>query len=366
MIRCSKCILPETFPAIRFDEEGVCNYCRSHVAARLLDREDELNALLDRHRGNGRDPDCIVPYSGGRDSTYVMLRLVRDFGMLPIAVTYDWGMMTHEAQRNWKATTRALDVEHVIIRADAARIKRHVRANVLAWLKKPHLGMVPIFMMADKVMGAHIDRVARQRGIRLAVKGVGNPYETTTFKTGFMGISEVIPQGNAKDISSRARIALLTRYVAEYLRNPAYINRSLASAVASFFAFYVTDVLSQVDWVPFYHYVRWQEDEVLEAIRGELGWISPEDTILTWRIDDATAPFYNYLYLSIAGFTENDTFRSNQIREGVMTREEALRLAVTENEPRLEAMRSYLESLGLDYEMVKANVDDIPKLRSAT
>lgn len=46
------------------------------------------------------------------------------------------------------------------------------------------------------------------------------------------------------------------------------------------------------------------------------------DTNTTWRIGDGTAAFYNYVYYTVAGFTEHDTFRSNQIREGQMTREE--------------------------------------------
>ena len=43
-------------------------------------------------------------------------------------------------------------------------------------------------------------------------------------------------------------------------------------------------------------------------------------------IGDGTAAFYNYVYQTIAGFTEHDTFRSNQIREGMITREQAMQL----------------------------------------
>ena len=46
------------------------------------------------------------------------------------------------------------------------------------------------------------------------------------------------------------------------------------------------------------------------------GWERAVDTSSTWRLGDATAPFYNYIYYTVAGFTEHDTFRSNQIREG--------------------------------------------------
>lgn len=157
---------------------------------------------------------------------------------------------------------------------------------------------------------------------------------------------------------------LLSAYIGQYARNPAYLNRSLPEALAGFLSYYALDMITRAQWLPFYHYVNWDEHVVLETIAREAGWRGADDTILTWRIDDATAPFYNFITLTIAGFTENDTFRSNQIREGVITREEAIRLVERENRPRLGPMREYLESLNLDYEAVKARIEALPKLLS--
>jgi hypothetical protein len=64
----------------------------------------------------------------------------------------------------------------------------------------------------------------------------------------------------------------------------------------------------------------------------------------------------------MAGFTENDTFRSNQIREGLMSREEALRLTREENMPSIESIRWYTDTLGLDSEEIAACLDEVPKL----
>ena len=61
-------------------------------------------------------------------------------------------------------------------------------------------------------------------------------------------------------------------------------------------------------------------------------WETSPDTRSTWRIGDGTAAFYNYIYYNVAGFTENDT-SSNQIREGLISRDDALAL-VDENSPR--------------------------------
>ena len=62
------------------------------------------------------------------------------------------------------------------------------------------------------------------------------------------------------------------------------------------------------------------------------------------------------------GFTEIDAFRSNQIREGDLTREEALKLVNDENKPRYEALKWYFDRVGLDADMVLTVVDKIPRL----
>ena len=86
------------------------------------------------------------------------------------------------------------------------------------------------------------------------------------------------------------------------------------------------------------------------------------DTNTTWRIGDGTAGFYNYIYHTIAGFTEHDTFRSNQIREGVISREEGLKLIKTENKPRYQNIAEYLQMLDLEFDSVTNNIYKVPRL----
>jgi hypothetical protein len=86
------------------------------------------------------------------------------------------------------------------------------------------------------------------------------------------------------------------------------------------------------------------------------------DTNTTWRIGDGTAALYNYIYYTVAGFTEHDTFRSNQIREGQITREKALKLVEDENRPRYENIRWYLDILNIDFSEVISVINSIPKL----
>ena len=91
-------------------------------------------------------------------------------------------------------------------------------------------------------------------------------------------------------------------------------------------------------------------------------WEKAPDTNTTWRIGDGTAAFYNYVYYTVVGFSEHDTFRSNQIREGQISRDEALVLVEDENRPRYANMKWYLDAVGLPFDNVVKTVNAIPRL----
>ena len=75
--RCTKCILPATMPFIKFDADGVCNYCHNYAIANDPKPVEELFNLVAPYRRLGRD-DCIVPFSGGRDSCYGLHLVVKE------------------------------------------------------------------------------------------------------------------------------------------------------------------------------------------------------------------------------------------------------------------------------------------------
>ena len=103
-------------------------------------------------------------------------------------------------------------------------------------------------------------------------------------------------------------------------------------------------------------------EEVDNVLLNDYDWEKAVDTSTTWRIGDGSAAFYNYVYYTVAGFTEHDTFRSNQIREGQISREEALERVADENQPRYQNLRWYLDTLGMDFKEVIKVVNNIPKL----
>ena len=87
---CACCVMPDTKPDLRFDEEGVCNACRNFENREAIDwggREEELKQILERYRSRGQSNwDCVIPVSGGKDSHSQVVKMLQ-LGMNPLCVT---------------------------------------------------------------------------------------------------------------------------------------------------------------------------------------------------------------------------------------------------------------------------------------
>lgn len=354
--RCTKCILPETMPYISFDSQGVCNYCHNYKPRNNPKPKEELFALVESYRRKD-GPDCIVPFSGGRDSCYGLHLVVKELKMKPITYTYDWGMVTDLGRRNISRMCGELGVENILIADDITKKRRNITTNLKAWLKAPNLGMISILTAGDKHFFRHVETVKKQTGINLNLWGV-NPLEVTHFKAGFLGVkpdfeeTRVYMHGVSKQL-----VYQWLRFKA-MLKSPGYFNSSLWDTLSGE---YYRSFTEKKDYFHIYDYWRWDENLIDETL-ARYDWEKAPDTNTTWRIGDGTAAFYNYIYYTVAGFTEHDTFRSNQIREGQMTREEALKLVEDENRPRYQNIRWYLDVLGMEYAEVIRTINAIPRL----
>lgn len=354
--RCTKCILPETMPFISFDSDGVCNYCNNYKKRNVPKPKEELFALVEPYRKK-EGPDCIVPFSGGRDSCYGLHLIVKELEMKPITYTYDWGMVTDIGARNISRMSSKLGTENIVVVADVARKRKNIEKNLKAWLKSPHLGMLNILTAGDKHFFRYINTIKEQTGINLNLWGI-NPMEVTHFKAGFLGVK---PDFESKRVYMSG---LYNQLKYQYLRLKAmfksigYFNSSIGDTLSGE---YYRSFSRKEDYYHIFDYWVWDENLVNSTLE-EYDWELAPDTKTTWRIGDGTAGLYNYIYYTVAGFTEHDTFRSNQIREGQITRNEAIELVTDENRPRYENIKWYLDTLNMDFKEVIKVINDIPKL----
>ena len=100
---CSRCVYPDTKPDLFFDDDGVCSACRSYELRATVDwdaRRAELEALTARYRSaDGANYDCIVPVSGGKDSTYQVIRLL-ELDLNPLCITATTDSLSDIGRRN--------------------------------------------------------------------------------------------------------------------------------------------------------------------------------------------------------------------------------------------------------------------------
>lgn len=354
LTRCTKCLLPHTMPFIEFNESGICNWCSNDVLTPLEPRAELDEKLVQLHKIKDK-PNCLIAVSGGRDSCYGLHVAKVELGLNPIAFTYDWGMVTDLARRNTSRICAKLGIEHIIVSADIPRKQENIRLNIEAWLKKPELGMIPVFTAGDKQFYQHANRLRDELDVPAIIFCENGRYEKTWFKAGFAGINE--GKRRLWDLSITEKISYMGYYAGQFLRNPAYLNRSLFDSIEAFISSYFL----KHDYVQLFDYIPWEEDKVESVLLNEYGFEVPEGCPTTWRIGDGTAPFYNFIYYTVAGFTEFDTFRSNQIRDGKITREFGQERLPIENTPRLDDVRDYLATVGVNFDKALTRILSIPR-----
>lgn len=357
--RCSKCILTETMPFITFDDDGVCNYCLHYRKRNEPKPLDELLSLLEPYR-RSKGPECILPFSGGRDSCFAMHLVIKELKMKPIAYTYDWGMVTDLGRRNISRMCSSLNVENIIVAADITKKRSNIKKNLDAFLRSPHLGLISLLTAGDKHFFRYVQTIKQETGINLDIWGV-NPLEVTHFKTGFLGIPPNFMEKKVYNNGILNQIRYHRKRFGAMSSNYKYFNSSLWDTLSGE---YFRSILKKENYYHLFDYWRWDEGEIDSVLRT-YDWELAPDTSTTWRIGDGTAAFYNYVYYTSAGFTEHDTFRSNQIREGQITRSAALELALDENRPRYANLQWYFDVLGVDFETAIMAVNKIPKLNHA-
>ena len=168
---CFRCVMPETKPDLQLDEAGVCSACRSYESRDDVDwdaRQTELAKLLDRYRSDdGSQYDCIIPVSGGKDSTYQALSM-RQLGMNPLCVTASTDHLSDIGRKNIENIKR-LGVDYIEVSTNPI-VRRRINKLTLeqvgdiSWPEHVAIFTVPV-------------RISVQMGIPLIVWGENSQHE---------------------------------------------------------------------------------------------------------------------------------------------------------------------------------------------
>ncbi|HSL46865.1 MAG TPA: hypothetical protein VK897_25735 [Anaerolineales bacterium] len=319
---CSRCVLPENYPGINFDIDGVCNFCRSykkevHRGAEAFERE--LKTLSQQ----SSPYTCVVPVSGGKDSTYVLYYLSQVFGLKTIAVNYDNGFTHPQAKDNLQRVTEKLGVELVTIHGFNQR--KLMVGNLKSFLSKPTPAMVPLVCTGCRIgIVGSACKVARERNVDFFVMGWSR-VEDTPFKSLFLAPSGSVAMGLVKNL----------------LQNPRYL---LYGSVVTQVMDYCHSYSRIRDWgsilrflhpgirpIAFFDFIEYDPRHIQQVVVEQVGWSCP-DPKTSWQFDCQVKLVQNCLYRTLLNFTALNDYLSAQIREGYLTRPEALALLEKQNE----------------------------------
>jgi len=122
-------VLPETYPGISFDQEGVCNFCNEYVRVRKntcthFDNEQELKQALEKYRNIHEKYDVLVPLSGGVDSCHTLIKLVKEYGLRPLGFHNDHGYEDKTATENVRELCHVMNIDLLVIQQDVVFMKK--------------------------------------------------------------------------------------------------------------------------------------------------------------------------------------------------------------------------------------------------
>lgn len=343
-MRCTKCVLPDHTPHIVFDQEGVCNYCHTYQKFNYKG-ESELLKILDTFRKTDGEYDCLVGLSGGRDSSYLLLKLVKDYGMKVLAVNYENPFTVPQAKANIEKATKALNVDLVRFQDRNDRHKKVLRETVTAWFKNPSPALIPIVCIGCKPAWFEIYRIAKRHNIHCIASG-GNPFEVISFKREMVGIS--------RDEAPERAFFKYIYSLREILKNTAYFRPAcILTLMKSYllgnpYSIGLRLFGRNMTWVEMFNYIEWNEQEIMSRIRAELGWDSPPHIKSTWRFDCRVKHLVDLMYMKTMNLTDKDDFYAKMVREGLITREEALQRLQNETQLYMDEIQLLLNQAGIE------------------
>jgi N-acetyl sugar amidotransferase len=348
VIRCSRCILPENYPNIEFEKDGVCNICRTYDAnwspwkkAGKEASQLELERIFKQAKKAKRRYDCLVPISGGKDSLYVLYLCKKKWNLNPLAVNFNNGFQTDDAVRNISNALRVLNVDYVSYEPNW---------NLMKSLYKCFLTKAGEFCTPCNIgIQATINFIARKEHIPLFIRGDSPRTDERSDQKIYVCSSEyfyrVLAQNQMTDIIKRS--------IFEKMRNVNSMQSKIATRLGN--KLYDYGLARYVGWprrISLPQYIEWNEKEIFEILTKELHWsVSSENKEHT---DCTMNTVKSYLRQLRWGFGSKTQKASSLIRDGQISRDTALSLIKGEDTEPSE-FNLLLEKLDLN----RKDIDEI-------
>ena len=338
---CARCCMPVTAEALEFDEMGICQPCRSseqkmHMQWKLrrahLENIFKANSSLDYY-------DCMVPISGGKDSTYQLYMVKEVFGMKPLASTFSNNLLSEVGRYNLANAIRKFDVDHIMLVPRREVIKKLARKSLQligdsCWHCHAGVGAFPL-------------RVAVIYGIKLLIWG-----ESASENDGRATYENPIKFD--RDYFTK----ISARYYAEELVDDDLTTNDLIPYILPS---YEEITKKGISGLHLGDYIFWDDERQMEFVRDNYEWSEGvvEGTYKGYKsVECVWAGVHDYTKFIKRGFGRGTDHASQDVRAGLLTREEGFELAKKHDVKKPEALNHYLKASNLnEKDLIKILVD---------
>lgn len=335
---CSRCIIPESFPNVAFDENHLCSVCRGY--APVVPRgEDELKKKLASRRGETYD--LVVPFSGGKDSTYILWYAKERLQARVIAVNYDSGLQADLAKENMRKACDALEVPLVVKTVDYERQIAMLRSLLRMGGDADGFFLLPC---TNCEIGIHSSAVsvAVEHDIPFILHGE-DPFKTSDYMAAFLGVRRLYSNlRNNKTATPRVTYHLIT-YLVRLTLQRREMGLSLRQSMPMAKPYSAQE---KVELVHFYQYVPWNPYKAMSIVKDAVGWKAPKDKDA--RFDCKVHCLVNYHWVREAGISQDGFVQAYHLRSGLINREKAVADEAHVQNKVEEECRSLIKELGLD------------------
>lgn len=328
---CVRCCMPESNEGIQFDEMGICQACQSaeqKIRINWVEREKELREMLNRYKALNNEYDCIIPISGGKDSTFQLHVLTKVYGMRALAVTFSHTWFSETGKYNLQNCLEKFDVDHIMFTPSRSLVNRLARQSLYkigdaCWHCHSGVGAFPLqvavkYKIPLLIWGESIAETSGRATHRNPVRKFDRDYFTK--------------------VSAK-------RYPEEMVCANIHLRDMAPFRLPS------VEEIEQVGVAGIHlgDFIFWDDERQMEFVRDVYGWREDkvEGTYKRYKsVECKMAGVHDYTKFLKRGFGRGTDHASVDVRAGLLSREEAFELAKKNDTERPPALDWYLEITG--------------------
>jgi hypothetical protein len=278
--------------------------------------------------------------------------VVKVLNLRVLAYSLDNGCIPEQTTRNMKNMADRLNAKLVIEKNEC--LKKCIEHHMSSFIRRPSAPMIGLLCTGCRLgMDTRISGFARENRIPVIISG-SNPLDVRSYKQNIMALSP----------NSGKMYSYVLGYLLQVIRNPMWVldYDCLVTQIKEYYHHFVRGPGRREDELqiaPFYRYIRWDEKEVTSKIENELDWRKHPDTESTWRGDCDIALLKLYLYREMLGYNDQDEGLSYLVRDGQISREQALERLKEEGDVPEDVIKEILGGLRFDFSNLKMALEPV-------